>query len=114
MQLSVVVLAVPAPLARHEQMLPHGEFAVDANVLKLKRQAASDPAERGQARDVLALEQHAPGVRPVEAGEQAEECGLPRAVGPDQAPQLPPGNGDRQAVDRANAPKRLREVLGLE
>ena len=71
-----------------QHVVEHREVGEHAPMLEGARQAARGELLRGQARDVLPLEQHLPFVGPVQAGHEVEERGLAGPVGPDHAEQF--------------------------
>ena len=62
---------------------------------------ADPPAVRRNGRQVDAVEQHSPRVRPLESRHDAEQRALPRAAGPEHGHDLAVGDIERHAIERA-------------
>ena len=71
-----------------EQVLEHAHAAEGLRDLVGARNAEPAAARRRQLRDVLAVKDHAAGVRRDRAGNDAEERGLPGAIRPNDAERL--------------------------
>src|SRR5688500_4090186 len=97
-----------------EEVLEHGQTAHQTDVLERAADTELDPAVRGKKRDVLAAVRHAGGVGLVETHDAVEQCGLARAVGPDETDDLPFGNVDVHAFQGDQAAETDARVADLE
>jgi ABC-type iron transport system FetAB ATPase subunit len=103
----------PAERADHH-VLDHGERAERLHDLECAADPGMAGAIRAPAGDVEAAQRHAPGIRPVDAGDQVEAGGLAGAVGSDQRDDLAAANGEAHVVDRLEAAEALRDALDDE
>jgi hypothetical protein len=69
---------------------------------------------RHQAVDALAPEPHAPGSRPVEAGDRLQQGALAGAVGTDDGDDLTVVDPECDAVDGRNSAEVPRKLVDLE
>src|SRR5271169_4666252 len=69
------------------------------------------PLGRGYWRDVLAVDQDRPGVRVLEAGHDAQGCGLTAAGRAEQRDELAGCDLQRQPVQRPGRPERAAQAL---
>src|SRR5882672_4601281 len=103
-----------APTRHHQEILERRQLGEHADDLE----GPADPAARDLVRlepvDPLAVEAHASGVAPLDAGDAVEERGLARPVGPDEAVDTPRLERQRHAIDRGDAAEALAQPLHLE
>jgi hypothetical protein len=94
------------------QVLPAGEVGVEAGRLD----EAGDAPEHGGPVAVpgAAEDAQGAGVGPDQAEEHAQERRLARAVGAEDAVDLPGRDPDRDAVDGAHGPEGLHDAVGFD
>ncbi len=96
------------------QIFPHCQLGKDLGDLKGTRNPTPDAPRRQQIRDVLFVEQDTAGGRGQESADQIEEGRLPRAIGPDDRPQLAVLHGHRHAAHGDQTAEVTRDVIDLE
>ena len=106
---SIRTLASAAAQAREPgeeaQVVPHGEDRVHARLL---RREADQPLGRlGVAADIDAAHVHGAGVGAAEAGDDRDQRGLARPVGPEQTEDRPGVHLEVDAGERRRAAVRL-------
>ena len=98
------------PLVDH--VLAHRQLRVEARRLEDDSDSSTDVV--GAPDDVVSRHGGAPVARVQQGRQDAEEGGLPAAVRPEQAEDLPAPHLERQAVEGAGFAVRVSEVLDLE
>ena len=98
----------------HLQHVLHGERSEEPGVLERVSQSQVGPLMGREVGDVAPVEQHPALVGGLEARDQLEHRGLPRAVRPDEADDLSLAHSKRHLIHRPIAGKRLGQVLDLQ
>ncbi|MDT4866654.1 hypothetical protein FQZ97_1015200 [compost metagenome] len=98
-------------MAAELDVVEHGHAAEQRDVLEAARQAQRGAFRRGQARDVLALEQHAALRGLVEAGDRVEQRCLARAVGADHRGDRAGRHAETHVGQRLDAAERERQRI---
>src|SRR5438128_7637390 len=91
-------------------VLLHRQVWIEAELLGHVADRALDLF--GLLRDVMAAHHPAPGRRPEHAAEHADDGRLAGAVGSEQAEDLPPADGEIDAVNRDPGAELLAQALG--
>ena len=99
---------------RDFHVVAHAQVRKDAADLEAAHDAFARNACRVEPSDVAAAERDASGCRPQEAREQIEERRLPGAVGTDNRDCLALGDGEIDAVDRAEPGELLGKPANVE
>ena len=99
---------------RHNHVLEYGHAGEWLRDLERAREAFAAPALRREARNVLAVEQHASRVRGQRAGGDAEQAGLAGAVRSDDAECLALVQREVDAVGNDHRAEPLRDILQRE
>src|SRR5262245_5024362 len=104
----------PAPEQRERDVPEQGLAAEQGDDLVRARDAEVCAPTARHARDVAVEERDRPAVGLELAGDQVEQRGLPRAIGPDDEPPLARLDGERHVGGDPEAAERLAEVLHAE
>ena len=101
-------------VATDQQILQHRGVVEQLDVLEGARDAAPGDLLSVELRDLLVLEDDAPGRHVVETADKIEESGLAGAVRADDREDLALGDVERDAVDRLEAAELDRDVFERE
>ena len=86
-----------------EHIIQHGHLAEHLDVLEGPHQSQGGQALRRKPRDILPVQVDLAGSLGVEAGDDVEQGGLPRAVGADDAGNLPFRDAEGDLLQRRQA-----------
>ena len=106
--------ASTSPVRPDEHVLEHRHRAEELDVLERPRDALPDDPVRRRPQDRGAVEQHLPGVRLVEPGDDVERSRLARAVRPDEPGDVPLFDVEGDAVERDDAAEAQGDVPYFE
>ena len=101
----------PQALDRQQHVVEHGQAREQAGDLERARHAERGAAVALPAGDVLAEQQHLPGARRKNAGDQVEQRGLAGAVRPDDRLAVAGHDLERDAAHGMKAAKALGQPL---
>ncbi len=101
-------------LEHGEQVLPNGEAAKDARLLRQVAQAPLGARMHRQATELDAIEPHVAGVGSDQPDDEVEAGGLSGAVGPEEADDLSRADVEGDAVDHPPRAERLHQAFGFE
>jgi hypothetical protein len=107
-------IALESHVHADEHVLERSHVLKETDVLERAPDAPLRVRMRRLARHVLAVEEHAPGRRLVDAGQHVEERRLARSVRADQADDRAGGHGEVDVGDRDEAAELLAEAFGVE
>ena len=105
----ITIVEIEPLTACNLQVLLNGEGGVDTRGLEFHADAVSDATERGQRRDVFAVQLYRTPGWEMMAHDQAEQRRLARAIRTNEAAKLATPKVQRNVVHRLDPAERLRE-----